>query len=198
MSTSGTTDRPRDGSRVWELTSASGERYYLKQHQSQRFHEREVSAYRLWTPALGADRAPRLLAADPGQRAVLITALPGQIARGPHILDADEPEIHRQAGILLRRLHSASTATAAPGYPAHRRASRTPHRAGRQPAHSLRRRDRPLPRRAAGPVELTTAIGAFIDTWNRHPTPFTWIKDADEILAKIERVKTKAKDLTDH
>lgn len=110
------TDRswPRDGSRVWELASVGGERYYLKQHQSQRFHEREVTAYRLWTPALGADRAPRLLAADPGLRAVLITALPGQIARGPHILDADEPEIHRQAGILLRRLHSASTATAAP------------------------------------------------------------------------------------
>jgi hypothetical protein len=29
-------------------------------------------------------------------------------------------------------------------------------------------------------------------------TPFTWIEDADEILAKIERAKTKAKDLTDH
>ena len=46
--------------------------------------------------------------------------------------------------------------------------------------------------------ELTTAIGAFIDTWNKHPTPFTWVKDADQILAKIERAKTKAKDLTDH
>jgi aminoglycoside phosphotransferase len=106
---------PRDGSRVWELASASGERFYLKQHQSQRFHEREVTAYRLWTPALGTGRAPRLLAADPGLRAVLITALPGQIARGPHIPEADEPEIHRQAGTLLRRLHSATTATAVPG-----------------------------------------------------------------------------------
>ena len=46
--------------------------------------------------------------------------------------------------------------------------------------------------------ELTAAIGAFIDTWNKHPTLFTWIKDADEILAKIERAKTKAKNLTDH
>jgi transposase len=46
--------------------------------------------------------------------------------------------------------------------------------------------------------ELTAAIGAFIDTWNKHPTPFTWVKDADEIIAKIERAKTKAKDLTDH
>jgi len=106
---------PRDGSRVWELTSASGERFYLKQHQSPRFHEREVTAYRLWTPALGTGRAPRLLAADPDLRAVLITALPGQIARRADIPEADEPEIHRQAGILLRRLHSASPATAVPG-----------------------------------------------------------------------------------
>ena len=106
---------PRDGSRVWELASASGERLFLKQHQSPRFHEREVTAYRLWAPALDTGRAPRLQAVDPDLRAVLITALPGRIARGPHIPEADEPEIHRQAGMLLRRLHSASTATAVPG-----------------------------------------------------------------------------------
>jgi Ser/Thr protein kinase RdoA (MazF antagonist) len=106
---------PRDGSRVWELASASGERFFLKQHQSARFHEREVTAYRLWTPALGTGRAPRLLATDRDLRAVVITALPGQIVRGSHILEADESEIHRQAGMLLRRLHGASTATVVPG-----------------------------------------------------------------------------------
>jgi hypothetical protein len=46
--------------------------------------------------------------------------------------------------------------------------------------------------------ELTAAIGSFIDTWNQHPQPFTWTKDADEILAKIEHAKTKTKALTDH
>jgi transposase len=46
--------------------------------------------------------------------------------------------------------------------------------------------------------ELTTAIGAFIDHWNQNPRPFAWTKDADEILGKIERSKTKAKALTDH
>jgi aminoglycoside phosphotransferase len=106
---------PRDGSRIWELASATGECYYLKQHQSQRFHEREVTAYRLWTPALGAGRAPRLLAADRGLRAILITALPGQVACDPHIPEADEPEIHRQAGTLLRRLHGAITTKTVPG-----------------------------------------------------------------------------------
>jgi transposase len=46
--------------------------------------------------------------------------------------------------------------------------------------------------------ELTTAIGAFIDSWNEHPVPFAWTKDADEILGKIERAKTKTSGLTDH
>jgi hypothetical protein len=46
--------------------------------------------------------------------------------------------------------------------------------------------------------ELTATIGAFIDTWNQHPVPFSWTKDPYEILAKIERAKTKAKGLTDH
>ena len=45
---------------------------------------------------------------------------------------------------------------------------------------------------------LTTANGACIDTWNQHPTPFAWTKDADEVLGKIERAKTKAMALTDH
>jgi hypothetical protein len=45
---------------------------------------------------------------------------------------------------------------------------------------------------------LTDAIGAFIDNWNDHPRPFAWTKDANEILASIERAKTKAKALTDH
>jgi transposase len=46
--------------------------------------------------------------------------------------------------------------------------------------------------------QLTGAIGAFIDHWNEHPRPFTWTKDADEILTSIERAKTKTKALTDH
>ena len=46
--------------------------------------------------------------------------------------------------------------------------------------------------------ELITAIGAFIDNWNEHPVPFAWTKDADEILGKIERAKTKTIGLTNH
>ena len=46
--------------------------------------------------------------------------------------------------------------------------------------------------------ELTAAIGAFIDHWNDHPHPFAWTKDADEILSKIQRAKTKTSALTNH
>jgi transposase len=40
--------------------------------------------------------------------------------------------------------------------------------------------------------QLTGAIGAFIDQWNDHPHPFAWTKDADQILAIINRAKAKA------
>jgi transposase len=46
--------------------------------------------------------------------------------------------------------------------------------------------------------QLTATIGAFIDHWNDHPRPFAWTKDADEILGKIHRAKTKTNALTDH
>jgi hypothetical protein len=44
--------------------------------------------------------------------------------------------------------------------------------------------------------EPAAAIGAFIDSWNDHPRPFAWTKDANEILASIDRAKTKANVLT--
>jgi transposase len=46
--------------------------------------------------------------------------------------------------------------------------------------------------------QLTAAIGAFIDCWNDHPRPFSWTKDADEILGKIQRAKTKTSSFTHH
>jgi hypothetical protein len=45
--------------------------------------------------------------------------------------------------------------------------------------------------------ELTATIGAFTDGWNDHPRPFAWTKDADEIIASIQRAKTKTNSLTD-
>jgi Ser/Thr protein kinase RdoA (MazF antagonist) len=98
---------PRNTSRVWELISGTGEHFYLKQHSSARFHEREVAAYRHWTAALGPGRTPVLLAADTDLRTMLVTALPGKPARELAVPGGTEAEIHRQAGMLLRRLHDA-------------------------------------------------------------------------------------------
>ena len=46
--------------------------------------------------------------------------------------------------------------------------------------------------------DLISAIGAFIDNWNDHPRPFAWTKDADQILASIQRAKTKTNSFTRH
>ena len=46
--------------------------------------------------------------------------------------------------------------------------------------------------------ELISAIGTFTGHWNEHPRPFSWTKDADEILAKIQRAKTKTNSFTHH
>ena len=36
-------------------------------------------------------------------------------------------------------------------------------------------------------AELETAIGRYIETYNRNPRPFRWTRSADDILASIER-----------
>jgi len=103
---------PRNGSNVWELVDSDGRRVFLKQHQTARFHEREVTAYRLWVSRLGPGRSPVLLAADASLLAIVVTALPGRIARDLRVTAATESEIHRQAGTLLRRLHEAAPPSA--------------------------------------------------------------------------------------
>jgi transposase len=40
--------------------------------------------------------------------------------------------------------------------------------------------------------DLTAAIGAFIDAYNDRARPFSWTKDAEEILAKSDRQRTNA------
>ncbi|MFF9510659.1 NUDIX domain-containing protein [Streptomyces sp. NPDC014724] len=71
----------RENSRVWRAHGAQGAAWYVKVHQSERFHGREVRGLRMWAPALGA-AAPRLVAADETLRAVVITAVPGRPLHG--------------------------------------------------------------------------------------------------------------------
>ena len=99
---------PRDSSAVWEVTGAGNRRWFVKQHSSLRFHDREVAALRHWAPALGPGRAPVLAGADRALRAMVVTALPGQVVAGMQLTGAEEQEVHRQAGVLLRHLHEAT------------------------------------------------------------------------------------------
>ena len=105
----------REGSAVWEIADAAGGCWFVKRHSSERFHQREVAAYRHWTAALGPGRAPDLAAADSQMLAIVISGLPGQIALNLRLAGDDERELHRQAGELLRRLHNA--APPVPGCP---------------------------------------------------------------------------------
>jgi hypothetical protein len=40
--------------------------------------------------------------------------------------------------------------------------------------------------------ELMAAIRRFCDSWNQRCRPFTWTKDADQILTKLKRQNTSA------
>ncbi|WP_411150125.1 phosphotransferase [Streptomyces sp. A30] len=96
----------REGSRVWKLTGRSGGIWYLKVHQNNKFHQREVGAYRHWVPALGREHAPQLVAADPDQLAAVITARAGVNLHGADLNEPTWQAVYRQLGQLLRVLHS--------------------------------------------------------------------------------------------
>jgi hypothetical protein len=42
--------------------------------------------------------------------------------------------------------------------------------------------------------DLVAAIGRFCDGWNQRCQPFAWSKDADQILARLNRQTTPARD----
>jgi hypothetical protein len=79
----------------------------VKLHRGPDRHHQEVHAYRNWTPALGG-RAPRLLAVSADPPAIVLTALSGAPLADLRLTAEQEAEAHRQAGEILRRLHSAA------------------------------------------------------------------------------------------
>ena len=86
---------------VARVATASGEEFVVKQHLNRPLHEREVHAYRHWTGVLGSS-APRLVAVDDPAMIIVTSALPGSPGSGDLT-----PSVYRQAGVLLRRFHSA-------------------------------------------------------------------------------------------
>ncbi|WP_079403307.1 NUDIX domain-containing protein [Streptomyces sp. 3211] len=143
----------RSGSRVWRLTGSGGGIWYLKQHRGPAFHDREVAAYRAWVPVLGRG-APRLVAADPAARAVVVTALAGRSPRGMLLDAAAEVHLHRELGRLSRALHRS-----APERPA------GPATAAATVKHHL---EEARPHLAAGDEELVLAL---VRTYQDLPRP---------------------------
>ncbi|MFJ3946207.1 phosphotransferase [Streptomyces griseoaurantiacus] len=103
----------RENSRVWRIQNAGGGTWYVKVHQNDKFHGREVRALRTWAGSLGA-AAPRLVAADAELRAVVVTALPGRPLHGKVLGPEQERKIFRRIGELARRIHEASPPRPAP------------------------------------------------------------------------------------
>jgi hypothetical protein len=99
-------------SSVVGLRDWSGTTWFLKQHKDGERYTTEVTAYHRWVPAI-AGRAPRLQGFDDSLRAVILSAVPGEMAPWP----ADDPDddhgrrsaaaaaVHHSAGALLRQFH---------------------------------------------------------------------------------------------
>jgi hypothetical protein len=90
---------PRDNSIVWEIADCNDRRWYVKQHPTPLFREREVTAYREWTPALGAGRVPILRGVDSDARAIVVSGLPGRIIKTLTLNVTDEQEIYGNSAI---------------------------------------------------------------------------------------------------
>ncbi|MEU2989457.1 phosphotransferase [Streptomyces griseoincarnatus] len=103
----------RENSRVWRADGAQGGTWYVKVHQNERFHGREVRGLRTWAPALGA-AAPRLVAADETLRAVVITAVPGRPLHGVVLGPEQAKAVFQRIGALARRIHQSCPARPAP------------------------------------------------------------------------------------
>ena len=96
---------PYEGSEVYRVRDRHGVDHILKRLINDRFYGMEVAGYR-WAPVLGPGRAPRLEAADPTLRAVIVSFLPGAPMLG--VIDpVAEARAYREAGRLLALLHAA-------------------------------------------------------------------------------------------
>ncbi|MHC3393944.1 phosphotransferase [Streptomyces lavendulocolor] len=104
----------RAESRVWRADGAEGGTWYVKIHQNDRFHRREVTALRGWVPGLGP-AAPRLVAADPTQRAVVLTAVGGRSLHGAVHSPEQQRLIFHHIGQLAAAIHTSAPPRPAAG-----------------------------------------------------------------------------------
>ncbi|EGG44401.1 NUDIX hydrolase [Streptomyces griseoaurantiacus M045] len=99
----------RKGSQVWRARDAEDWVWFVKIHQNDRFHQRELAAYRSWVPRLGP-LAPRLVAADESLRAIVITTVPGRSLHGAVHPPDQERRIFHCIGQLAATIHRSAPA----------------------------------------------------------------------------------------
>ncbi|AKN74955.1 NUDIX hydrolase [Streptomyces sp. PBH53] len=166
----------REESRVWRASGAEGGTWYVKIHQNDRFHQREVAALRGWVPGLGP-AAPRLVAADAQLRAVVLTAVGGRPLHGAMYAPERQRHIFHRIGQLAAAIHAS-----APPRPA----------ASARPLGKLERHlDGARPHLAPGDEEFirtTTEKGAGLPALEAVPTHgdfqlrnLRWDEDADAL-----------------
>jgi tRNA A-37 threonylcarbamoyl transferase component Bud32 len=109
--------RARPGSRVWRARGAEGGLWFVKIHRNERFHDREVTAYRSWVPRLGV-ATPRLVAADANLPAVVVTAVPGRCLHGAVHPPETQRRIFRAIGALAASIHHSAPARPGDAEPA--------------------------------------------------------------------------------
>ncbi|TRV80933.1 phosphotransferase [Streptomyces sp. 130] len=97
----------RQESRVWRAGGAEGGTWYVKVHQSDRFHRREVAALRGWVQGIGP-AAPRLVAADALLRAVVLTAVGGRPLHGASYPPQQQRRIFHRIGQLAAAIHTSA------------------------------------------------------------------------------------------
>ncbi|MFE3634732.1 NUDIX domain-containing protein [Streptomyces sp. NPDC059168] len=97
----------REENRVWRATGAEGGEWYVKIHQNDRFHHREVDALRSWVAGLEA-AAPRLVAADSALRAVVLTAVGGRTLHGAVHPPEQQRLIFHRIGQLAATIHHST------------------------------------------------------------------------------------------
>jgi len=95
---------PRGDSMVWHVVT-DGDEAYVKISPTPKDYAREVRGYTHAACALSPGEAPRLLAADPGLRALLSSSQPGRVVRDLPLDTAEELLLYDLAGQLLRRWH---------------------------------------------------------------------------------------------
>jgi Phosphotransferase enzyme family len=99
-------------SSVLRLRDTHGAIWFLKQHGDQARYDAELAAYHDWVPAQDS-AAPQLRGFDDSLRAVMLSAVPGEVSwpagdtAGPLSDRRAEQDIQREAGRVLRKLHNA-------------------------------------------------------------------------------------------